>query len=358
MLISKQDLASRLSKIKAAMPGRSSQFSSALQGILIKGNTATATSVDLSITAKLSAEAAEPFILPPKAIEMIDSLPGGEVDIQLCGGEVVISTGNIKNSFPRLDNSNFPEPKALKNISQNLKIDSKTLHGIVSSVLYATSVNDAKPITNGVYFEAKDGELNVVALDGYRSAWNRIEYEGDFKFIVPKITLEKLLRLGIASDIDISISGNSAVFASDDYSVYTRLLSGDYLDYRNVYPKHEYQITVNRKAFLESIGRILICVDDRIKSPTVMSIKDNKLTMKLQSSIADYSEEIDIDGPPKAEFKIGFNGFYLRDALKSYDAETVIMSFGGSLEGSVITDGGTLRSLVLPVRLKSEEAAA
>lgn len=352
MKIEQSELAGRLAKVKTAIPGKNSP--SGIQGVLIKGDKAIATNYEIGITATLTVEADEPFILSLKAIEMIESLPDGIVEIKSgADHKITIITNGIKSTFSGLDPKDFNEPAALDSIGQSLKIDSKKLHEIVSSVLYAASTNESRPVFTGALFEAIDGEMNIVAVDGYRAAWNRTAFDGEFKFIVPKTTLDKLLKLGIDGEIEISLGKNSAVFASEDYTVYTRLLSGEFLNYKAVLPKHSQQIVVNRKGLLESINRILICVDDKVKTPAVMSFEGEKMILSLKSNTTSYSEEIEVHGAIDEDLRIGFNSHYLRDAAKSYNAEFVTMAFGTAVQPMVMSDDELL-SLILPVRLKNQ----
>jgi len=188
-------------------------------------------------------------------------------------------------------------------------------------------------------------------VDGYRLAWNKAEFEGDFKFIVPRSAMDKLLKIGMSGDIDISYHGNNAVFASEEYTVYVRLLTGGFLDYKKTVPKHEKEIVVSRKALLESIGRILICSDDKLKPPAVLTFNAGKMVLSTNTSTAIYSEEIEIHGAPDEKLRMGFNPVYMRDNIKAYDAEFVTMSFGNALAPIIMSDD-MLITLCLPVRLK------
>ena len=350
MIIEKSEFAAKLAKVKAAVPAKTSIPS--LQGVLVKGDQIIANNLEIGIRATLSVETEDPFILPPKAIDMIANLPDGEIDVRPSSDNVVtIIMDGIKNTFPSIDPEQFTEPAATDKIEGNLKISSKKLHEMASSVLYAASTNEARPATTGALFEAADGELNVVALDGYRAAWNKTSFDGDFKLIIPRASLDKLLRLGMSGDIEISYSERNAVFTSEAYTVYTRLLSGEFFDYKKAFPTYESEVVVNRKAFQEGIGRILIC-DDGTKKPAVITFAGEKMTVAIKTGTAEYSEEIEIHGDADEKLRIGFNALYLRDALKSYDAEHVTMSFGTELQPMVMSDDELL-SLLLPVRLQS-----
>ena len=352
MKIEKSEIAEKLAKLKTAIPSKSNIPS--LQGVLVRNDLIIANNLEIGITAKLSVETETPFILIPKAIDMICNLPDGEIEIIPADGNVTILAGNIKNKFLSHDPKEFAEPKTQDKTKDNAKINAKKLHEMASSVLYAASNNEVKPTTSGVLFEATDGEMSVVSLDGYRAAWNKTKIDGKFMFNVPRASLEKMIHLGMTGDVEISYSDKSAVFTSESYTVYTRLLAGEFFDYKKAYPVRNNEIIVNKKAFQESIARILICDDKESKSPVVISFNDSNMKIQTKNVLVDYTEEIKVHGNLDKTLRIGFNALYIRDALKTYDSDNITMSFGTNIQPMLLSDG-ELRCLLLPIKLNDSE---
>lgn len=351
MRIEKSILSAKLAKVRMAVPGKA--LGDGVQGVMFKGGEIMAQNYEIRVVTPLPTDSllSETFVLPIKAIDMINSLPDGEVELLKKDGHIHIISGQIKSKFALIDAGSFNEPKSVKEEKGAFTIDSKKLQELVLSVLYAASTDGSRPVFCGVLFDAVGGELNVVALDGFRAAWNKTEFEGEYKFIVPRASLEKLFKMGITGDVKISIDEKAAVFTSDEYTVYTRLIEGEFLAYRNSFAEYSMKISTNRKFLLEALGRALICVDTHVKTPVKFCFEDGKLVLSLASSLSDYSEKIEINGNPDDGLVIGFNAQYLRDAVKSYDSEDVSMEFGSGVQPMTMTDGN-LRSLILPVRLK------
>ena len=353
MIIEKSELAGILAKVKVAMP--SNPNIAALKGILIKEDRVTANNLEIAITAKLSTKTDTPFILPSKAIDMIASLPDGEIEITTVdgGGIIKILAAGIKNSFAALSPNDFAEPAPPDTTGEPICISSKKLHDMVSSVLYAASTNNSRPTATGVLFDASNGKMNVVAVDGYRAAWNKTEIDGEFRFTVPRTSLEKMLKLSMSGDIKIAYGSKSAVFESDKYSVYTRLIEGNEFNYRATFPARKDQIVVNRPSLLEGINRILIC-DDGERKAAIISFTGAKMKIAIETALASYSEEIEVHGDTDEQLRIGLNAYYMRDALKSYNAEHITMSLDTAKTPVVFSDDELL-SMLLPVRLHDGE---
>ena len=351
MIIEKYDLASKLAKVKLAMPDKKSP--GGVRGVLIKNGRAIASNSEIRISAVLPDAPADekPFILTSQAIEMIESLPDGEIEIVETGLSIYINSGTIKNKYTKLDSNDIYDPEVPPNADCNVKINSQKLAALVSSVMYAASVDATRPLYTGVLLEAKDGRLNAVALDGFRAAWNKTEYDGDFKLIIPRASIEKFLKLKIEGDIEISACQNSALFSAAEYAVYTRLLAGEFMDYKTALPTHENRIDVDRKTLLDCMARVKLCSDGTATMPVVFTLDDGVLTISIRTAIADYSEEISVDGDADLKLKIGFNSRYLTEALKSIEGETATIAFGTGTQ-PIVLENGNMRCMILPVRLK------
>ena len=113
---------------------------------------------------------------------------------------------------------------------------------------YAVSLNDAKPILTGELFDIDETGFNMVAIDGFRLAVRHEKLAGDYRhhFVVPsKALLEasRLLKEDAENDCEIYVNTKHILFDINGYRIFTRLLEGEYHNYRNSIPK-EYKTEV------------------------------------------------------------------------------------------------------------------
>ena len=59
------------------------------------------------------------------------------------------------------------------------------------------------------------------------------------KLIVPKATAKKLISMGVIDYVTLTYTKNSAVFKSDEYTIYTRLIEGKYFAYQKMFTEGE-----------------------------------------------------------------------------------------------------------------------
>ncbi len=347
MIIEKSVIAPKLAKLKTVLSSRMFDFAG---GVLVSENSLTATNMELSVKFPLEATVDEekPFIIPVKAIDLIENLPDGPIEI--APGEnngIIIKTQHINNRFTTPGTESYPPtPSVDQDIAYS--VDGAELEKALKSVLYAVSTDVGRPILTGVCFEAAEGQLNIVGTNGHRVSWFKMKYDQEFKFVVPRATLQKLMGIGMQGQVEIFYSGNNAVFKTNDFTAHVRLIAGQYVNYKGVFTEHANTAIIERRTFMEAIRRCIICMEergDRVK----LDFAEDRLQISARTSISEYQEEITLAAPVDAPVSIGFNSVYLTECLKSFDTENVEVALGGASQ-PMIVNAGELSALILPIQ--------
>ncbi len=365
MKIMQQELVEKLAAVKSAVPARASI--PALNGVLVKDNTLTAYNLDYGITTTMSCNAEESFILPMAGIQMIESLPPGEVELKLNTGSQLleIRCGKIVHQVCCQPPDDFPELPEVTG-GKKYTIDADKLTGAIDTVIYAVSTNISRPIQNGVLFDASgDGDLNLVACDGYKLAWYHIPFQGKFSFVVPGYSLKKIMKLKTEDTVDFIPGKRHAVFMTNGTRFVTRLLEGKFIDYRSAVRGHSNYITIERKPALESLRRASLCIEDiqisasgkptDRRAPLKFTIEngDEEIGLAIQNNISKYAERLSIAQKANFDLCIGFNARYLSETIQHCESDSIDIELGEELEPAVIRDGA-FTALALPVRLRKE----
>ena len=139
------------------------------------------------------------------------------------------------------------EYPSLPNLSMQsgMQIEQSVLNSMIRQTSYAASTSEAKPVLTGELFEVEQDVLHVAAIDGYRLAVRQepISSAENFRFVVPKRTLLEVANMlkDDAEDLcDISADRRYVVFEFNGYTVFSRLLEGEFHNYRSSIPnQHE-----------------------------------------------------------------------------------------------------------------------
>lgn len=350
MKIVKSELIKRINMLEKCIPVKPTI--PCMGGILVHAGRMCANDLQNAISIATPEAEGEHFILPQKAVSMAKNLPDGLIDISAQGdNSIVIKAGTIRTKMTSFAPDEFSEPRVLEDAAET-ELAFGDLYDMLSNVSYAASVNASRPVQTGILLGGDGTDLNVVACDGFRCAWAHTGYTEDCTMVIPKPTVKLLLSIKGGERISIQTKGKKAVFKVGDFEIYSNLLSGSFMDYKRVYPVRSNSIGVDRGNLLDALRRLMICSDDTHKAKVEINGSGKSLKIKSSGMSAEYVEELECQDSFEQELRIMFNGAYLIDALKSYDALTVDLFFGQGSTEPLVIDDGKLKTLVLPVRMK------
>lgn len=349
MVIDKSEFIQKIKPLKAAI---SSKITSNAEGVLVKDDLIIADNFDYSIATHYQ-YSEKPFVLPKRAIELIESLPDGQIGISPSEKDVLVKSdaGTARFSTVAADAFFVSNPLTLTECEE-CSFSAATLCDMLSRVSYACAHDNS--VHSGVLIEADGETLSVVAMDGYRLTVARTKQNSTFRAIVPATAVTKLISLGLSGNISIKATKNTLCICTEDNIISTKMLKGNFVDYRNALPKnHTAILEVNREDLTDVITRALICSNNGTeKAPVVFEFGSYELKVHSMSTVASYESEVSaklIEGTDN--IKIGLNGKFVLDALKSYAEETIRLEYNGTLLPLVIK-GAALTSVIMPVKIK------
>ena len=363
--IEKSLLMDAINTVIRAVPAKSSV--PALEGLLLDAQcetlTVSAYNMQLGIRTRYSAEISEEGRIVANAklfSDIIRKMPDDTVTIE-CGGDLSMSLkcGSVKYNIMALPADEYPELPELGE-SNSMEIPEATLKSMISDTIFAVSTNETRPVQTGELFEIKDGKLNIVACDGFRLAVRTETVEcADAEFVVPGATLNEVERLCAESKstVKISVGDRNVMFYIGETELISRRLEGSFLEWRNVIPKNNpVTVKVNAKYMMQSIDRVSVVVNEKLKSPMKCKIGMGEIVFSTKTAIGAANDKCKVDGDGK-DLVIGFNNRYLGDALRYCPEAEVNMSFKDTVSPALITavDGNDrFKYMVLPVRLKTD----
>lgn len=348
MKIEKTELVAKLNKVKGVVPKRPQM--PVLQGVLVKGGYLIANNLEMAIKAKIGGAEGEMFIIPERAFDLINNLPDGEVDISVTGKDTItIKAEKIRNKYQTMEPEQFPEAGAV-DPGGELDINADMLLESMRRVSYAVPANGKTDVMSSMCLQASGGYLNFVGLDGHVLAWDRVEYDGNFELLIPKSTVEKLKTLGMAGNIRIMYSGKAAVFATDEFEVYTRLVDGAYFRYQSMFNEQPIHTSVSRAGLLDAMTRAKMCTEE--KRPVKFELEGNALNLSIKDKITDYHETLELQEDMAEALTIGFDARLVLETLKAFDCGNIKVSFEGPRMPMVIEgEDSFFRAIVLPVAI-------
>lgn len=348
MKIQKTDLAQKLNKIKGVVPKKTTM--PVLQGILVRDGYLIANNMEMTVKAKIEGTEGESFIIPERAFDLINNLPDGEMEISAAAGNIItIKADKIKNKYQTLDPAQFPAT-ASQDEGSELRIKAEMLLESMKRVSYAVPAQNTNVVMTAMCLQATGGQLNFAGLDGNVLAWDKIDYDGEFELLIPKNTVDKMKSLGLSGEVQIRHDKTGAVFITEDFEIYTRLIEGEYFKYQTLFKELPLHTVVSRIALLDAMTRAKMCTEERC--PVRFELDGGALSLSIKDNTTDYHETVELQEDIAEALTIGFDARLVLETLKAFDCENVGLSFGGPKMPMIVeAEDSDFKTIVLPVAI-------
>lgn len=348
MKIQKEELAKKLNKIKGVVPKRTSM--PVLQGVLVMDGYLIANNMEMTVKVKIDGIEGETFIIPERAFDLINNLPEGEIEISATAREsITIKANKIKNKYQTMSPENFPLT-AVQAEGSELTIRADTLLESIKHVSYAVPAQGANAAMTSMCLQAAGGQLSFVGLDGHVIAWDRVNYDGEFELLIPKNTVDRLKSIGLSGDVQIKHNNTGAVFITEEFEVYTRLVEGAYFKYQSMFKELPIHTVVSRQELLDAMTRAKMCTEERC--PVRFEIEGECLNLSIKDKTTDYHETVALKEKMADALTIGFDARLVLETLKAFSCNNVGVSFGGPKLPMIIeAEDGGFKAIVLPVAI-------
>ncbi len=352
MKVQKYEITRVIDKLKSIVQ-KNDQFP-ALGGVLVKDGFLIASNSEITMKVKLEASEGNHFIIPMKAFDLIKNLPDGEVDISSTEQNVIlIKTSGIKNKYQSYPPEEFSFDVVEDPEAEGVKLNGKKIMEAIGHVMYAASDGGTNVQMTGIYFEGTERGISLAALDGHVVAVDSVPAEGtaNMKLIVPKTTAKKLVSMGVIDDVTLTYTENSAIFKSDEYAIYTRLIRGEYFKYQKMFTEGEINTCASRTALIGAMTRAKMCTEE--KQPAVFQIEDDVLNISIRDKLADYQEQVPLQETVCKSIRLGFDSKLVLETLKAFTCENIALGFTSPRTPMIVeAEDSDMKAMVLPVAIR------
>ena len=247
------------------------------------------------------------------------------------------------------DSDLYPLPKEFQP-EQVYQINAGTVFGLFTQVRHAVSSDTNRPWSCCVQFT----DHRMYALDGYRLSVRAIpDFEAAKPFQIPEEAME-LLSVFADEDCTLSIGREWLSVQNDSKRLITRVppLGGLKLDSTipTIFTEERW---IDVEGTRNDLKYLLKMENKKLRAP--LRLGDGWLSVRGNSGL--YRAELRMERPPA--IVIGYDPRYLLDAFDAFakrGIKTARMSFTSPVGPTVLTADNGFTELILPVRLKPEEA--
>lgn len=271
------------------------------------------------------------------------------IEIELKNDVLVIQTEGYKTKITGQHTKDFPLiPVIDKKFFYSAPINE--IKTALSQTVFAVSTSETRMELAGVLFNFHKNKLILAATDSYRLAEKEVsvkvnqdiptesvqENEDVKNVIVPSRTVQELVRIlssvsekesvdGDEKEVKFYISDNQIMFSIGGMELISRIIEGQYPDYRQIFPEEsKTNVIINRLDLIRAVKASSIFSKTGINDVNLDFPKGKNKTVVSSASSQTGESIIEIDSQVQGEDNgLVVNYRYLLDGLNNIDEENV-----------------------------------
>ena len=362
--ISQSEFFDALSQVQGAVSSRASMPILSTVLIEAKEDKIYLTTTDLEVTLRRSVSAKvekEGFAALParRLTSIVKELIGSEVFLSTNDKqESVVENGKSFFKIFGMDPKDFPAQTDFKDYREAL-ISKQILREALQKTSYAISKDETRYVLNGIFVSLKKDKFSFVATDGRRLAiyTDTLEkpFDGEAEFILPSKAVSEFQKIAEGEqDLVMKILENQVSLESEDALLVSKLIEGNYPDYKQVIPSEtKYMVQFERESLCGVIRRIALLAEQDKSSSVKLSFENSNLTVTANApEIGEAKESLPINYNGDS-LEVAFNPDYIMDPLRHLKSKTIDFELIDEISPAILREGEKFSYVLMPMRLAS-----
>src|SRR5918997_5041661 len=342
-----------------------------LGGVLLEtredGVRLSATDMEVSIQTSSPAEVEEEgrVVVPARIFnDVVRSQPGGELRLEhdSDGGYLKLAVGRNEYQIRTYAAEDFPQLPRFEE-EGSFTMPGEVLVETVDKVSRSYSRDETRPVLTGILISFEENRVRMVTTDSYRLSIKETElattFDGSREAIIPARAMQEVGRIFSGSDeeqVEAVLSENQALFRIGDVLFGTRLIEGNFPEYKRLLPTaFEREISVQREDLIDTLRRVNLFTQ-RQTPPVPVSLDFSKGAVEVTVRNGEVGEARErLPATSEDVFHISFNPSYLLDGVSAVDSEEILFKLNESLKpGLIVPDADGEKTdflyLIMPMR--------
>ena len=327
-----------------------------LGGILLEADGValrlSATDMEISVQTSAPAEVEEEgrVVIPARIFnDIVRSLPGASFSLEHdgSGGTVRLTAGENEYRIRTYAADDFPQLPGF-DAEAAFRMSGEVLVETVEKVSRSYSRDETRPVLTGILISFEENRVRMVTTDSYRLSIKETElattaFEGSREAIIPARAMQEVSRIFAGSDeneVEVSLSENQALFRVGDVLFGTRLIDGNFPEYRRLLPTtFEREISVGREELMGTLRRVNLFAQRQTPPvPVSLSFSEGAVEVIVRNGEIGEAHER-LAATSEDDFLISFNPGYLLGGVSAIDTQKVVFKLNEALKPGLIVPG-------------------
>lgn len=273
------------------------------------------------------------------------------VVFELINNNLLVKTNTSTILLKSIPHDDFPTIPTVE--GETFLIPSKKFIDGIKSVYYSASLSEIKPEIGSVYIYPEEDILVFVSTDSFRLAEKKIKIKQKLSFegiLIPYKNIVEIIKIfdGVDEDLKISLQKNQISFSAENIYLTSRVVDGNFPDYKQIIPKNPTtKAVVLKQDFISSL-KISNIFSDKFNQIAI-TIKPNEKIFEIESKNVDIGENTTmLAGALSGEsVSANFNYKYILDCFQSTVGDSLSLELNGNNKPMIIRGVGDASFLYL-----------
>lgn len=266
-----------------------------------------------------------------KLLAILKNMPKMNLVFEVKDGVLHITPGGASKmniGIKTLDASRFPDMLSKTGEGHSFSMKSSEIIQMASSVSFAVGVDTSRAFMTGVFMEAVEGSLFLVATDGRRLAASTSPLGlADFKGVVVPVRFFQALSGALDETVTITIDNGNVFAESGNVCISSATLGNLYPNWRKVIPQTTaHTLKVNVRQLEAAVNLTSVMTDSKTRSVFITAEGDQLMVAGQDANYGHSKQIIDCEYGDGAVV-VQFNVTLLPPCLKGITTTNLIAKF-------------------------------
>ena len=298
-----------------------------------------------------------------KLLDILKSLPGSDlVKIEVNETKAVIKSGKSKFTLATLPGPQFPYKEEINEFK--FTVSAPDLDGLIGQTGFSMATQDARHFLNGMFLEVSKNKLTVVATDGHRLSMSSAETKNPtdepVSCIIPRKCITEIKRIlttfkdNKENMVEFMVTDREIIIKIDGFTIKSKLIEGNYPDYKKVFPESlPHKLTANKQDLKSALQRMSILSNEQFKG-VKLTLNKTDITLSTNNPSLEEGEDSIPCEYSGENFDIGFNLSYLLEVIDVISSDNIEIQLNNADSGCLISsndEASMNKYIIMPMRV-------
>jgi DNA polymerase III subunit beta len=298
-----------------------------------------------------------------KFLDILKSLPGSDlVNIDITENKATIKSGRSKFTLATISGAEFPYKEEANEFK--FKVLATDLDGLIGQTGFSMATQDARHFLNGMFLEVSEKKLTVVATDGHRLSMSSAKVdnfvEEPVSCIIPRKCITEIKRIlttfkdNKENIVEFMVTEREIIIKIDGFTVKSKLIEGNYPDYKKVFPDSlPHKLTTDKQDLKSALQRMSILSNEQFKGVKLTLNKTDVTLSTNNPSLEEGEDSIPCEYSGES-FDIGFNLSYLLEVIDVISSDNIEIQLNNADSGCLISsqdETSMNKYIIMPMRV-------